>query len=127
MLHAMVGLKQRKTSSWVCEEFPLSQMLVQVSVQKCPQDKATIQELCIGKKSQVSLQSSEPLSPPCRSRGRVCILLGGWGVELQHPAPGSGRAGEGPPSYQAEVQSVVVVLRHGQVHGQGHAVGKDGE
>ena len=30
-------------------------------------------------------------------------------------------------AYQAEVQSVVVILWHGQVHCQGHTVGKDGE
>ena len=70
MLHAMVGLKQRKTSSWVCEEFPLSQMPVQVSVQKCPQDKATIQELCIGRKSQVSESHSLVIL------GELCPFLG---------------------------------------------------
>lgn len=30
-------------------------------------------------------------------------------------------------AYQAKVQSVVVVLWHGQVHCQGHTVGKDGK
>lgn len=30
-------------------------------------------------------------------------------------------------SYQAKVQSVVVILWHGQVHCQGHTVGEDGE
>lgn len=63
-----------------------------------------------------------------------------------HPAGGSGvrtpaspssaqppRGSAGPwgggraAPYQADVERVVVILRHGHVHGQGHAVGKDGE
>lgn len=43
-------------------------------------------------------------------------------LELQ-----SSRGRVGRLAYQAEVQSVVVVLWHGQVHCQGHTVGKDGE
>ena len=89
MLHAMVGLKQRKISSWVCEEFPVSQMPVQVSVQKCPQNKATIQELCredIWRKSQVSESHQLVIL------GELCPFLGLlppplqsclWGVFLE--------------------------------------------
>ncbi|KAK2086231.1 hypothetical protein P7K49_035656, partial [Saguinus oedipus] len=46
------------------------------------------------------------------------------------PEPGAAGPQEGGwkrQSYQAEVQRVVVIFGHGQVHGQGHTVGKDGE
>lgn len=33
----------------------------------------------------------------------------------------------GKVSYQAKVQSVVVILGHGKIHCQGHTIGKDGE
>lgn len=50
-------------------------------------------------------------------------------VLLQHIArqPGAAEGGEEDISYQAKVQSVVVIFWHGQVHSQGHTVGKDGE
>lgn len=64
------------------------------------------------------------------------MLLGSQGTSFSHQskAPGCLPAGAeerkgrmGRCSYQAKVQSVVVIFRHGQVHCQGHAVGKDGQ
>lgn len=47
---------------------------------------------------------------------------------LSPPRGSAGPRGGGRAApYQADVERVVVILRHGHVHGQGHAVGKDGE
>lgn len=45
------------------------------------------------------------------------------------PASGCQPTGSGirDLSYQAKVQGVVVIFRHGQVYSQSHTVGKDGE
>ena len=61
--------------------------------------------------------AEEPLASPAGGLEVSAPL----GRELVQTGAGAGA------SYQAHVQSVVVVLRHRQVHGQRHAVGEDGE
>lgn len=81
-----------------------------------------------------TVQSPEQRQPErIRKQGRRPQPLGGPHprIALQRSAPhgapqARGEGGRAAP-YQADVERVVVILRHGHVHGQGHAVGKDGE
>lgn len=80
--------------------------------------------------------ASSPAEAAAEAPGQPCRWFGG----LYPPSPSSAQPPTGLPAwprahgrqgptapYQADVERVVVILRHGHVHGQGHAVGKDGQ
>lgn len=65
------------------------------------------------------LRTQEPQHPTSRQSTK--------GASLSLGLQAHGLGGQEDLSYQAKVQSVVVIFWHGQVHSQRHTVGKDGE